>query len=385
MAHDILPGPNPGTDSPLLVCLFLSLSLGLSLYSNPVLAEQRSVDVRVVADFDKPWAMTFLPDGRSLVTEKRGELLLVTRDGDRARVANVPDVAYGGQGGLGDVALHPDFAGNGLIYLSYVEQQSGRYGAVVARARLRFENTGAVLDDWDTVWRQDPKTKGRGHYGHRILFGPDGYLWISSGDRQKFDPAQDMGANLGKILRLQDDGSIPVDNPFADQSGVAGQVWSLGHRNPLGLAFDRDGRLWSVEMGPQGGDELNLIRRADNYGYPIVSNGDHYDGREIPDHDTRDEFRAPVLSWTPVISPADLTVYTGSEFPDWQGSALIAGLSAQGIVRVLLDGDRAQEVERIAMGARIRAVTQGPDGAVWVLEDGRGDSKGRLLRLRHPR
>jgi glucose/arabinose dehydrogenase len=235
------------------------------------------------------------------------------------------------------------------------------------------------------VWRQDPKTSGRGHYGHRILFGPDGYLWISSGDRQKFDPAQDMNANLGKILRLKDDGSIPGDNPFVDQSGVARQIWSLGHRNPLGLAFDQDGKLWSVEMGPQGGDELNLIQRAANYGYPIVSNGDHYDGREIPNHDTRPEFRAPVLSWTPVISPASLIIYTGGEFPGWRGSALIAGLSAQGIVRVVLDGDKTQEMERIAMGARIRAVTQGPDGAVWVLEDGRGDSSGRLLRLRQPR
>ena len=365
--------------------LLSSLMLGLSLPSHPVLAAERIVDVQVVADLDKPWAMAFLPDGRILVTEKRGQLLLVTRDGASTRVANVPEVAYGGQGGLGDVALHPDFASNGLIYLSYVEEQSGRYGAVVARARLLFENAGAVLHDWDTVWRQDPKTPGRGHYGHRILFGPDGYLWISSGDRQKFDPAQDMSANLGKILRLKDDGSIPVDNPFADQSGVSRQVWSLGHRNPLGLAFDQSGKLWSVEMGPQGGDELNLIQRAANYGYPVVSNGDHYDGREIPDHDTRAEFRAPVLSWTPVISPGDLIVYTGSEFPDWQGSALIAGLSAEGIVRVILDGDRAQEIERIAMGARIRAVTQGPDGAVWILEDGRGESRGRLLRLRQAR
>ena len=381
MAHDILPDPNVGA----VLALLSSLMLGLSLPSHPVLAAERIVDVQVVADLDKPWAMAFLPDGRILVTEKRGQLLLVTRDGASTRVANVPEVAYGGQGGLGDVALHPDFASNGLIYLSYVEEQSGRYGAVVARARLLFENAGAVLHDWDTVWRQDPKTPGRGHYGHRILFGPDGYLWISSGDRQKFDPAQDMSANLGKILRLKDGGSIPVDNPFADQSGVSRQVWSLGHRNPLGLAFDQSGKLWSVEMGPQGGDELNLIQRAANYGYPVVSNGDHYDGREIPDHDTRAEFRAPVLSWTPVISPGDLIVYTGSEFPDWQGSALIAGLSAEGIVRVILDGDRAQEIERIAMGARIRAVTQGPDGAVWILEDGRGESRGRLLRLRQAR
>ena len=381
MPHDILPVRHPGT----ALALVASLFLGLSLAANSVLAADRVVDVQVVADFDKPWAMAFLPDGRILVTEKRGELLLVTRDGASSRVANVPAVAYGGQGGLGDVALHPDFTNNGLIYLSYVEEQSGRHGAVVARARLDVENAGAVLHDWDTVWRQDPKTSGRGHYGHRILFGPDGYLWISSGDRQKFDPAQDMNANLGKILRLKDDGSIPGDNPFVDQSGVARQIWSLGHRNPLGLAFDQDGKLWSVEMGPQGGDELNLIQRAANYGYPIVSNGDHYDGREIPNHDTRPEFRAPVLSWTPVISPASLIIYTGGEFPGWRGSALIAGLSAQGIVRVVLDGDKTQEMERIAMGARIRAVTQGPDGAVWVLEDGRGDSSGRLLRLRQPR
>ena len=381
MPHDILPDRLLGA----ALTTGVMLLLGLLLVANPALAADRSFDVQAVADFDKPWAMAFLPDGRILVTEKRGELLLVAGDGTNTRVANVPEVAYGGQGGLGDVALHPDFVRNGLVYLSYVKEQSGRYGAVVARARLGFENAGAVLRDWNTVWRQDPKTTGRGHYGHRILFGPDGYLWISSGDRQKFDPAQDMSANLGKILRLNDDGSIPEDNPFADQSGVAREIWSLGHRNPLGLAFDQKGRLWSVEMGPQGGDELNLIQRAANYGYPIVSDGDHYDGREIPDHHTRPEFRAPVLSWTPVISPGDLIIYSGSEFPDWQGSALIAGLSAEGIVRVVFDGDKAQEVERIAMGARIRAVTQGPDGAVWLLEDGRGDSRGRLLRLTQAR
>ena len=381
MPHDILPDRLLGA----ALTTGVMLLLGLLLVANPALAADRSVDVQAVGDFDKPWAMAFLPDGRILVTEKRGELLLVAGDGTNTRVANLPEVAYGGQGGLGDVALHPDFVRNGLVYLSYVKEQSGRYGAVVARARLGFENTGAVLRDWNTVWRQDPKTTGRGHYGHRILFGPDGYLWISSGDRQKFDPAQDMSANLGKILRLNDDGSIPEDNPFADQSGVAREIWSLGHRNPLGLAFDQKGRLWSVEMGPQGGDELNLIQRAANYGYPIVSDGDHYDGREIPDHHTRPEFRAPVLSWTPVISPGDLIIYSGSEFPDWQGSALIAGLSAEGIVRVVFDGDKAQEAERIAMGARIRAVTRGPDGAVWLLEDGRGDSRGRLLRLTQAR
>lgn len=377
MQHHILPKRY----SAAIVTSLMAICIASVLAVTPLLASDSDIDVEVVADFDKPWAMAFLPDGRLLVTEKKGALQLVSREGDSTRVANVPNVAYGGQGGLGDVVLHPEFADNGLIYFSYVEDNDGRYGAVVARARLALVGDQPALHDLDIVWRQDPKTSGRGHYGHRVLFGPGGYLWISSGDRQKFDPAQDMDANLGKILRLKGDGSIPENNPFVDQPGVAGQIWSLGHRNPLGLAFDRGGRLWSVEMGPAGGDELNLIERAANYGYPIVSNGNHYDGREIPDHDSKPGFTPPILSWTPVISPAGLIIYSGSEFPHWQGNALIAGLSAKGIVRVALDDDSAQEIQRIPMGARIRAVTQGPDGAVWLLEDERSDSQGRLLRL----
>lgn len=222
---------------------------------------------------------------------------------------------------------------------------------------------------------------GRGHYGHRLVFGPDGKLWISSGDRQEFTPAQDMDGNLGKVLRLNDDGSAPADNPFADRGGVAAQVWTLGHRNPLGLAFDADGRPWVAEMGPQGGDELNLIIRGRNYGWPKVSNGNHYDGRDIPDHPTAPEFEAPKISWTPVIAPGDLMIYSGSEFPDWQGDAFAAGLMAEGLVRIEFDGDSAHEAARYAMGKRIRAVRQGPDGALWVLEDEAG---GRLLKLDDP-
>jgi glucose/arabinose dehydrogenase len=187
-----------------------------------------------------------------------------------------------------------------------------------------------------------------------------------------------MNTNLGKIVRLNADGSIPADNPFAADSGVAAQIWSLGHRNPLGLAFDGDGRLWTVEMGPKGGDELNLVERGGNYGYPLVSEGDHYSGRDIPDHHTRPEFQPPAISWTPVISPSSLIFYSGSAFPDWRGDALISGLSAQGVVRVTFEGDKAREAQRIPMGTRIRAVTQGPDGAIWLLQDG---SKGKLLRL----
>ncbi len=237
--------------------------------------------VEVNAELDEPWALAFLPDGRLLVTEKRGRLLVVTREGAKsAPVSGVPDVDYGGQGGLGDVALHPDFATNGLVYLSYAEAGDGdTRGAAVARARLALDANGGALSDVNVIWRQVPKVSGRGHYGHRLLFDADGYLFISSGERQKFDPAQDLQSNLGKIVRLHDDGSVPADNPFAERGGVTAEIWSLGHRNPLGIAFDSQGRLWNSEMGPRGGDELNLVVRGENYGYPVVSNGDHYSGR----------------------------------------------------------------------------------------------------------
>ncbi len=268
--------------------------------------DDRPFAVQEIASFDEPWAMAFMPDGRLLVTEKKGRLLVVTQDGEKsAPLAGVPDVDYGGQGGLGDVALHPDFTENGSIYLSYAEAgNDNTRGAAVVKARLTFSGKGGALSDLTVIWRQQPKVTGRGHYGHRLLFSQDGYLFISSGERQKFDPAQDMQANLGKILRLHDDGSVPADNPFAARGGITAQIWSLGHRNPLGIAFDASGQLWNIEMGPRGGDELNRVLRGENYGYPIVSNGDHYNGRDIPDHDTRPEFEAPKVWWTPVISPS---------------------------------------------------------------------------------
>ncbi len=345
-----------------------------------------------VAQFDEPWALAFMPDGRMLITEKKGNMYVVAQDGTRSRAINgMPDVAYGGQGGLGDVAVHPDFANNGLVYISYAESGFGdTRGAAVARAVLNSPDNRPYLSDFEIVWRQYPKLVGRGHYAHRILFDDEGYLYISSGDRQKFTPAQDMQSNVGKIVRLNDDGSIPDDNPFVDyfsddpfvdDEGVYPQIWSLGHRNPLGIAFDLEGQLWDIEMGPAGGDELNRVERGANYGYPIVSNGEHYDGRPIPDHDTRPEFNAPAAWWTPVVSPGDLMVYKGDLFGDWRGDALIAGLSSQAIVRVSLDGSSAREVERYNMGRRIRSVNEGPAGALWVLEDTRGGRGGRLLKL----
>ena len=336
-----------------------------------------------MAKFNEPWAMTFLPDGRLLVTEKKGALKLHTLGGATGDISGVPAVAYGGQGGFGDVIVHPQFATNGLVYVSYAEPGAGKTrGAAVARAKLDFNaQGGGALTDLKVIWRQDPKVEGEGHFGHRMAFDRQGFLWISSSERQKFDPAQDMKANLGKILRLKDDGSAPNDNPFAAQGGVAAQVWSLGHRNVLGLAFDANGRLWAQEMGPRGGDELNLIERGGNYGYPIVSNGNHYDGRDIPDHPTRPEFKAPRAYWDPVISPAGLMIYSGKVFPQWQGNAFIGGLSSQALVRIALNGTNAREAERYDMGARIREVEQGPDGAIWLLEDERNGAGGRLLKL----
>ncbi|MGZ8346245.1 MAG: PQQ-dependent sugar dehydrogenase [Allosphingosinicella sp.] len=347
-------------------------------------AGRRPFQVAAIAEFDQPWAMTFLPGGRqALVTEKRGVLKLWTADGAAIDVAGVPRVDFGGQGGLGDVVLQPEFASNRLVYLSYVEAgEGGLRGAAVGRGRLVTDNGAARLDGFEVIWRQQPKLNGRGHYGHRIAFSPDGrHLFISSGDRQEFTPAQDMSGNLGKILRLNPDGSVPADNPFAERGGVTAQIWSLGHRNPLGIAFAPDGRLWEVEMGPAGGDEMNLIERGRNYGYPIVSNGDHYDGRPIPDHGTRPEFEAPKVWWTPVISPGDMIVYTGSLFPQWQGDALIAGLSGEALVHVDIDGTNAREAQRWSMEHRIREVEQHPDGSIYLLEDENEEGGGRLLRL----
>ena len=237
-----------------------------------------------------------------------------------------------------------------------------------------------MLKDVKVIWRQAPKVQGRGHYGHRLALSPDGkYLFIASGERQKFDPAQDMNSNLGKILRIFPDGTVPKDNPFYDATNpVKSQIWSLGHRNPLGLTFDDKGQLWNQEMGPRHGDELNLIKRGANYGYPKVSNGSHYDGRDIPDHAPGDGFEAPKAFWVPAISPGGLMFYNADLFPKWKGSLFIGGLGGEALVRVKVNGENVEKADHWPMGARIREVEQGPDGAVWLLEDG---EKGRLLKL----
>ena len=332
--------------------------------------------------FDEPWAMAFLPGGELLVTDRGGTLRLREVDGRTVEIGGVPKVVHDGQGGLGDVIASPGFASDRIVYLSWVEPGEGGTGAVVGRARLAGTSEAPELTGVQVIWRQQPKTSGSGHFGHRLAFSPDGaYLFVSSGDRQKFDPAQDLDTNLGKIVRLNPDGSPAAGNPLAEQGGVTAEVWTRGHRNPLGLAFDPAGNLWSTEMGPQGGDELNLIEAGRNYGWPKASNGSHYGGADIPDHRDGDGFAAPATFWTPSISPGSLMIYTGDAFPQWQGDAFIGALSGEALVRVDLSGTTALKGDTWPMGQRIREVEQAPDGSIWLLEDAPG---GRLLRLAPP-
>ena len=329
-------------------------------------AAAASFQVEEVDEFDDPWAMAFLPDGDMLVTERTGTLnLRDSASGDSVEVDGVPTVADAGQGGLGDVVVSPTFDEDQTVYLSWVEKGDGGSGAVVGRATLETGDEPS-LEGLEIIWRQAPKVSGNGHFSHRIAFDPDGeHLFVSSGDRQKMSPAQDTSNTLGSIVRMQLDGS-------------EAEIWSYGHRNPLGLEFAPDGNLWSAEMGPKGGDELNLIEQDANYGWPLASNGSNYDGSDIPDHAAGDGFVAPKTFWTPSISPGSLLIYDGDLFPEWKGDALIGALSGEALVHVGLDGTTADEPETFEMGERIRAVEQGPDGAVWILEDGGGAG---LLRL----
>ncbi|QIK97110.1 PQQ-dependent sugar dehydrogenase [Sphingomonas sp. HDW15A] len=345
--------------------------------------------VAEVTDFGQPWAMDFLPGSGvrktklALVTEKTGELWLVdVGNGSRKAVAGAPKVLVAGQGGLGDVVAHPDFAGNRRVYISFVEagEAGGTSGAVLGYGTLNLQGEPRI-DNFKVIWRQQPKVEGNGHFSHRIAFGPDGFLYLTSGDRQKFDPAQDLSGNLGKVLRLTDEGAPAPGNPWASRGGVTAQIWSMGHRNLLGLDFAPDGRLWQVEMGPKHGDELNLVLSGKNYGWPRVSMGSHYDGRDIPDHKPGDGFEAPKAYWVPAISPGGMIIYKGELFRGWKGDAIVTGLSGQSLSHVDIEGDRVVAKHDYPMGARIRAVDEGPDGALYVLEDGGRGSSGRLLRL----
>ncbi len=337
--------------------------------------------IEEVAAFNEPWAIRFDEGtGVLFVSEKKGTIRFVQPGGKMGTVTGVPPVDYGGQGGLGDFLFAPGQASSVLdrriVCLSWVGAgQNDTRGAAVGRAEMVCEEADAcALQNLTVIWRQNPKVTGRGHFSHRLVSSPDGrFLYIASGDRQKMEPAQDRASDLGKIVRL------PIDAQGVP-TGPAEQV-SLGHRNILGLRFDPQGRLWEIEHGPAGGDELNFVTPGANYGWPNASNGSHYDGRPIPDHSPDDGFAGPAISWNPVIAPGDMIFYTGEMFREWSGNVVIAAMKPAGIVRVAIDGTKAREVARYAMENRIRAIAQAPDGAIWIAEDGKDVSRSRLLRL----
>ena len=381
--------------------------------------------VTAVAMFDNPWAMAFLPGSgvrltkMALVTEKLGRLWLIdVTTGRKQDVAGVPPVLYRGQGGLLDVAVSPDFAGDGLVYLTYSEPSPlGGSGLALARAKLVDIATAPRLQGLTVLWR-DPGGGDGGQFGAIIAFAPDGKsLFLSAGDRQRFTPAQDPSSPLGKILHLTLDGKPAPGNPWAGRTGAAAvavtnpprdtesaqqvarwrvawpgpnltpaETWSTGHRNPYGLAFDSAGRLWETEMGPRGGDELNLILPGRNYGWPLVSEGENYDGVPIPKPATRPDLEPDKLSWVPSISPTSLLIYTGDLFPEWRGSGFIGTLTGKGLIRVTFNGEQARKAEEWDMPhPRIRFVGQGPEGAIYLLEDGAGGSMLRLTPAQTPR
>jgi len=366
-----------------------------------------------VATFNLPWRLAFLPDGRMLVTEKVGPVWLVTQQGAKTPVANAPAVLYQGQGGMLGVFLSPKYATDHSVYLTYSEpgDEAGTSSLALARARLAIGDNTASLEGLQVLWREMPKGRG-GQFGAQIAFSPDGqYLFLTVGDRQRMTPAQDPDQELGKILRLTLDGKPAPGNPMAGKTGAGtrtliapprdteaaktapvvstytftgpnltpSETWTTGHRTPYGLAFAPDGRLWEIEHGPRGGDELNLIEPGKNYGWPLVSYATNYNGVPIPSPDTRPDLAKPVIYWTPIIGPGNLMFYTGSMFPQWKGSALTGGMASQALYRITFDGKGgATPAERWSVGHRLRDVEQGPDGALWMLEDA---NPGGLFRV----
>lgn len=330
----------------------------------------------LASGLNHPWGMAFLPDGRLLVTERAGQLRLLGPDNTLSEpLAGTPEVFNQGQGGLLDVALDPDFKSNRLVYLSFAEPGSGGASTAVGRGRLQ----DGRIEDFKIIFRQQPKVFGPNHFGGRIVFSPGGKLFLTLGDRFKGEPAQELSNHLGTIVRINRNGSVPEDNPFVERANAESEIWTYGHRNIEAAAIQPgSGVLWIAEMGPRGGDELNLIKTGQNYGWPVVSWGQHYDGEDIPNPPTHPRFADARIHWTPVISPSGMEFYTGNMFSEWRGSALIGGLTTQGIVRIGFDGMKVTGEERIPLGARIRDIEQAPDGSVYVLTD---QKDGNIWRL----
>lgn len=351
-----------------------------------VTTRTRLAVTELAGGLDLPWAIAFLPDGRMLVTEKHeGRLQLVTRDGRKTAVAGLPRVDGRGQGGLLDVVLAPDHARSGLVYWSYYEPREGGNGLAVARAKLVIPAGDAPprVEGVQVVFRMQPTLESTAHAGGRIVFRPDGTMFVTLGDRSILEgrrQAQDLKSDFGKIVRIGPDGSIPTDNPFTNRKGARPEIWSHGHRNVLGAALDGKGRLWVAEMGPRGGDELNLVAAGKDYGWPTIGYGEEYSGETIHASTQAQGMEQPIYYWDPVISPSSLVLYTGELLPEWKGNFLVGGLSSRALIRLVVEGDRVVGEERLLteLGERIREVKQGPDGALYLLTD---STAGKLLRL----
>ncbi|MEE4154742.1 MAG: PQQ-dependent sugar dehydrogenase [Erythrobacter sp.] len=337
------------------------------------------VSAREVAkDLKEPWAIAFLPDGRMLVTQRSGELVIVSQEGSTsAPLAGTPQVWHQGQGGLMDVALHPDFARNSMVYLTFAEAgANGTAGTALGRGRLM----GNAIEGFEVIWRQQ-KVEGPNHFGNRIAFGDDGTLFLALGERFKFTPAQNPSNTLGTVIRLNADGSIPSDNPLVGRAGADPAIWSWGHRNIEAAAIDRStGELWVAEMGPLGGDELNRIERGANYGWPVVSWGINYNYVDIPDPTEFPEYEDAVHRWSPVRSPSGMIVYDGTMFPEWRGDIVFGALSAGGIEKVDIEAGEVRSTQFIPFNTRIREVAQGPNGAIYLLTNTK-EGPGALWKL----
>lgn len=354
------------------------------IFASAGVAEERMIDtesgpVRIetlASGLNHPWGMTFLPDGRLLITERAGNLRILDQSGRLSEpLAGVPEVRAQRQGGLLDVTLDPDFDSSRLVYLSFAEPGQG--GATTAVARGALGEQG--LSNVEVIFRAEPRINNGLHFGSRLVFGRDGTLFVTLGERFQFDPAQDLSNHLGSVIRINPDGSVPNDNPFVGREGAKPEIWSFGHRNIQGAALHPGtGRLWIHEMGPRGGDEINIPEAGHNYGWPVVSWGSHYDGRDIPDPPTRPEFADAIYHWTPSIAPSGMAFYTAELFGDWRGNLLVGALAGQALIRLTLDGERIADEERIPLGARIRDVRQGPDGAVYLATD---EDDGKIWRL----
>ena len=327
---------------------------------------------------DHPWGLAILPDGQMLVTERAGKLLLLDRNGKNPRaIGGLPKIQTGGQAGLLGLALSPAFAQDKLVYFSFAEAGEGGAGTAVARGRLG----DTALENTQVIWRQTPKVGGSNHWGSRLVFARDGTLYITTGDRygQK-DRAQDLTSTLGKVVRINPDGSFPADNPFVKRTGALPEIWSYGHRNLQGAALHPGtGQLWTIEHGPRGGDEVNIPQAGKNYGWPVITYGIDYSGAKIGEGTAKAGMEQPVYYWDPVIAPSGATFYTGNAFPAWQGSLFIGSLTPGALVRLQLDGARVVKEERyLGDVGRVRDVVQGPDGFLYLLTD---ENNGRLLRV----